>query len=311
MAVIVGLLVILATSLVVSPQDTDGASININPHSPPPTQYPYINNSINPLTELQTNSSLQSNVSNTNSYSTNLFQPSTPIQQSNTSDSPTVAVTTTDSKKITTTTGVSLPDTTTDIQPSQTSTLTTVSPNITTPSTPVNPSSTTPHTSTTSTTTVTTSPSKTTSDLNTTTTTTTTTIIPPSSIPPSSLSPTTSPTTTPTTSVPLTSPTTTPTAPHHTGASIAITLFILVTVILLIGAGVWWMRRRRQLERLRHQLMPMYNFDPAEDLDDWENQLLEEERSLRPEADKVQLYSGNATFEAAQKATQNDIGPKD
>lgn len=35
--------------------------------------------------------------------------------------------------------------------------------------------------------------------------------------------------------------------------------------------------------------MPMYNFDPTDDLDDWENQLLEEERSLRPEADKVGL----------------------
>lgn len=33
--------------------------------------------------------------------------------------------------------------------------------------------------------------------------------------------------------------------------------------------------------------MPVYNFDPTDDVDDWENQLLEEERSLRPEADKV------------------------
>lgn len=37
--------------------------------------------------------------------------------------------------------------------------------------------------------------------------------------------------------------------------------------------------------------MPVYNFDPTDDVDDWENQLLEEERSLRPEADKVRVVT--------------------
>ncbi|KAG7155125.1 hypothetical protein Hamer_G020989, partial [Homarus americanus] len=87
---------------------------------------------------------------------------------------------------------------------------------------------------------------------------------------------------------------------HHPTVSVALTLFILL-------AGVWWIRRRRQLERLRHQLMPMYNFDPTDDGDDWENQLLEEERSLRPEAEKVQLYSGNSTFDSSQKPSNNSI----
>lgn len=76
-------------------------------------------------------------------------------------------------------------------------------------------------------------------------------------------------------------------------------------MILLIGVAVWFIRRRRQLERLRHQLMPMYNFDPTDDVDDWENQLLEEERSLRPEADKVQMYTGNSTFDPSQRAPSN------
>lgn len=35
--------------------------------------------------------------------------------------------------------------------------------------------------------------------------------------------------------------------------------------------------RKRKLERLRHRLMPMYNFDPGEEEeDDWETELLEE-----------------------------------
>lgn len=233
MAVIVGLLVILTTSLVASPQDTDAASLPISALSLPPTQHPPVNTKTNATTssstEPQTNLSLQSNVSQTD-YISHTFTETTatPIQESDTSDITTVAVTTTASEKIATTTDVSSPDTTAITQPSQTTTPTTVSPDTTTTSTP---SFTTPHTVVTSTSTtsrttiVTTSPSapKTTSDINATTT---------SSPPPSSVSPAT----TPTTSVPQTSPTTSPSAPHHTGASIALTLFILVAVILLIGA---------------------------------------------------------------------------
>ncbi|XP_071533757.1 uncharacterized protein [Panulirus ornatus] len=117
--------------------------------------------------------------------------------------------------------------------------------------------------------------------------------------PPNMSSPTVEPATPTSTSQP--SSTSVPPKQHHPGVSVALSLFILLAVILIIGAGVWWIRRRRQLERLRHQLMPMYNFDPTDDGDDWENQLLEEERSLRPEAEKVQLYSGNSTFDSGQK----------
>ncbi|XP_045120964.1 uncharacterized protein C3orf18 homolog [Portunus trituberculatus] len=160
-------------------------------------------------------------------------------------------------------------------------------------------------------------------EITTTTTTTTTTPLPDTTTPAPTTTTTTTITTTPqdnttntpdpghttlppptpvsTDSSPSTTITTDPPPGPHPGVSVAISLFILVTVILVIGASVWWVRRRWQLERLRHQLMPVYNFDPTDDVDDWENQLLEEERSLRPEADKVQLYSGNATFEASQK----------
>ncbi|XP_042878865.1 cell wall protein DAN4-like isoform X2 [Penaeus japonicus] len=149
----------------------------------------------------------------------------------------------------------------------------------------------------------------------TTTRTTSTTSATPSSSPDvtptvTTLKPTTGIPPTPITTTPQPSTTTVPPAPPHPGLSVALSLFILLAVILIIGAGVWWIRRRRQLERLRHQLMPMYNFDPTDDADDWENQLLEEERSLRPEAEKVQMYSGNSTFDTSQKApagaTQKD-----
>lgn len=40
---------------------------------------------------------------------------------------------------------------------------------------------------------------------------------------------------------------------------------------------VFIISRKRKLERLRHRLMPMYNFDPGEEEeDDWETELLDE-----------------------------------
>ncbi|CAJ0952553.1 unnamed protein product [Ranitomeya imitator] len=38
-----------------------------------------------------------------------------------------------------------------------------------------------------------------------------------------------------------------------------------------------------RLEKLRHQLMPMYNFDPAEEQEDLEQELLEPNRDLQPQ----------------------------
>ncbi len=37
-----------------------------------------------------------------------------------------------------------------------------------------------------------------------------------------------------------------------------------------------------RLEKLRHQLMPMYNFDPAEEQDDLEQELLDHGRDGSP-----------------------------
>ena len=32
------------------------------------------------------------------------------------------------------------------------------------------------------------------------------------------------------------------------------------------------------MDKLRHHLMPLYNFDPTEEEGDWENELLEEDK---------------------------------
>ncbi|KAG7190036.1 hypothetical protein KM043_006185 [Ampulex compressa] len=53
----------------------------------------------------------------------------------------------------------------------------------------------------------------------------------------------------------------------------------VVVFVIILSAVVWVLliSRKRKLERLRHRLMPMYNFDPGEEEeDDWETELLEE-----------------------------------
>ncbi|XP_020293320.1 uncharacterized protein C3orf18-like isoform X2 [Pseudomyrmex gracilis] len=57
---------------------------------------------------------------------------------------------------------------------------------------------------------------------------------------------------------------------------IFVPLGVVVSVIIL-SAVVLIISRKRKLERLRHRLMPMYNFDPGEEeQDDWETELLDE-----------------------------------
>ncbi|XP_051841781.1 uncharacterized protein C3orf18 homolog [Antechinus flavipes] len=54
--------------------------------------------------------------------------------------------------------------------------------------------------------------------------------------------------------------------------------FGIITVIGLAMAMVLYIRKRKRLEKLRHQLMPMYNFDPTEEQDELEQELLEHGR---------------------------------
>ncbi|XP_059184795.1 uncharacterized protein C3orf18 homolog isoform X2 [Centropristis striata] len=57
------------------------------------------------------------------------------------------------------------------------------------------------------------------------------------------------------------------------GMGMVLLPFGIITVIGLAVAIMLYIRKRKRLEKLRHQLMPMYNFDPAEEQDD----LLEQE----------------------------------
>ncbi|XP_057703005.1 uncharacterized protein C3orf18 homolog isoform X2 [Corythoichthys intestinalis] len=57
------------------------------------------------------------------------------------------------------------------------------------------------------------------------------------------------------------------------GMGMVLVPFGIITVLGLALTLMLYIRKRKRLEKLRHQLMPMYNFDPAEEQDD----LLEQE----------------------------------
>ncbi|XP_035521157.1 uncharacterized protein C3orf18 homolog [Morone saxatilis] len=45
--------------------------------------------------------------------------------------------------------------------------------------------------------------------------------------------------------------------------------FVLLTLIGCIVAMVIYIRRRSRLDELRHRLIPLYSYDPAEEQDNW------------------------------------------
>ncbi|XP_069001307.1 uncharacterized protein C3orf18 homolog isoform X2 [Embiotoca jacksoni] len=74
------------------------------------------------------------------------------------------------------------------------------------------------------------------------------------------------------------------------GMGMLLVPFGIITVIGLAVAIMLYIRKRKRLEKLRHQLMPMYNFDPAEEQDD----LLEQE--LLDHGREGSLTGPNAKF---------------
>uniref|UniRef100_A0A1B6E349 Uncharacterized protein n=1 Tax=Clastoptera arizonana TaxID=38151 RepID=A0A1B6E349_9HEMI len=50
----------------------------------------------------------------------------------------------------------------------------------------------------------------------------------------------------------------------------------IFSIICFIAAMIFLFLRKKRLDRLRHRLMPLYNFDPGEEGEDWEAELLED-----------------------------------
>ncbi|XP_039314957.1 uncharacterized protein C3orf18 isoform X3 [Solenopsis invicta] len=85
---------------------------------------------------------------------------------------------------------------------------------------------------------------------------------------------------------------------------IFVPLGVVVSVIIL-SAVVWVLiiSRKRKLERLRHRLMPMYNFDPGEEEeDDWETELLDECYNTHQRRNQLILQQGYQSMDTEENA---------
>lgn len=83
-----------------------------------------------------------------------------------------------------------------------------------------------------------------------------------------------------------------------TGVGTMLLSFGIITVIGLAVAMVLYIRKKKRLEKLRHQLMPMYNFDPTEEQDELEQELLEHGRDAASmqAAASAQAMQGKTTL---------------
>ncbi|XP_019951754.1 small integral membrane protein 29 [Paralichthys olivaceus] len=57
--------------------------------------------------------------------------------------------------------------------------------------------------------------------------------------------------------------------------------FFLITIIGIAAAVVMYIRKKRRIDRLRHQLLPVYTYDPSEELNEAEQEMLWKEEDTR------------------------------
>ncbi|KAF7666988.1 hypothetical protein LDENG_00084340 [Lucifuga dentata] len=57
--------------------------------------------------------------------------------------------------------------------------------------------------------------------------------------------------------------------------------FFLITIIGIAAAVVMYIRKKRRIDRLRHQLLPVYTYDPSEELNEVEQEMLWREEDTR------------------------------
>ncbi|CAN9515976.1 unnamed protein product [Ophioblennius macclurei] len=50
--------------------------------------------------------------------------------------------------------------------------------------------------------------------------------------------------------------------------------FFIITIVGIAAAVFMYIRRRRRIDRLRHQLLPVYTYDPSEELNEAEQEML-------------------------------------
>ncbi|XP_077469271.1 small integral membrane protein 29 [Stigmatopora argus] len=57
--------------------------------------------------------------------------------------------------------------------------------------------------------------------------------------------------------------------------------FIIITIIGIAVAVILYIRKKQRLDRLRHQLLPIYSYDPSEEVNEAEQEMLWREDDTR------------------------------
>ncbi|XP_017264872.1 small integral membrane protein 29 [Kryptolebias marmoratus] len=57
--------------------------------------------------------------------------------------------------------------------------------------------------------------------------------------------------------------------------------FLLIALAVIAAVVVCYIRRKRRIDRLRHQLLPVYSYDPSEELNEAEQEMLWREEDTR------------------------------
>ncbi|XP_043860916.1 small integral membrane protein 29 [Dromiciops gliroides] len=71
--------------------------------------------------------------------------------------------------------------------------------------------------------------------------------------------------------------TTAPSAPRAASDSLVgyvLGPFFLITLVGVVVAVMMYIQKKKRVDRLRHHLLPMYSYDPAEELHEAEQELL-------------------------------------
>ncbi|XP_061841212.1 small integral membrane protein 29 [Nerophis lumbriciformis] len=79
----------------------------------------------------------------------------------------------------------------------------------------------------------------------------------------------------------MNSTTPSPTINGDVAVSYVLVPFFLITILGIALAVILYIRKKRRIDRLRHQLLPIYTYDPSEEVNEAEQEMLWKEEDTR------------------------------
>ncbi|XP_051947297.1 small integral membrane protein 29-like [Xyrauchen texanus] len=93
--------------------------------------------------------------------------------------------------------------------------------------------------------------------------------------------------------------------PHIINGDVAVSYVLvplfLIIVIGIVTAVVTYIRRKQRIDRLRHQLLPVYTYDPTEELNEAEQEILWKEEDTKVVKGWMRTYQQRRTLDPLSK----------